>query len=163
MSKKPDLTRDQRLEIHTLRELKWTYPKIATHLDISIRQAEYAAKQPLTPKKKGRPPLLDTPKRKELVDFVISSIKTRQMPYPEIPRKLDWSVCGVTIKNALNKEGFHRCRIARVKPVLTEKNKKARLTWAREHLQWSKKQWDSVLWTDECYVYAQNSYQTWVT
>ena len=128
------MTRDQRLEIHTLRELKWTYPKIATHIGISTRQAEYAAKQPLTPKKKkGRPPLLDTPKQKELVDYVSSSSKTRRMPYPEIPRRLDWTVCGATIRNALNKEGFHR-RIARVKPVLTEENKKARLNWAREHL-----------------------------
>ena len=84
------------------------------------------------------------------------------MPYVQIPPRLNWDVSGTTVKNALEKEGFHR-RIARVKPVLTEENRKIRLKWAREHLNWTRAQWDSVLWTDECCVHARNNYRTWVT
>lgn len=38
---------------------------------------------------------------------------------------------------------------AKEKPLLTQKQKKKRLSWAKEHLNWTPRQWDSVIWSDE--------------
>lgn len=35
------------------------------------------------------------------------------------------------------------------KPLLTGKQKKKRLTWAKDHVNWSQDQWNSVLFSDE--------------
>ena len=35
------------------------------------------------------------------------------------------------------------------KPVITEKNRLARVRWAKEHQDWTPEQWGRVLWTDE--------------
>jgi len=35
------------------------------------------------------------------------------------------------------------------KPAMTTDHKKARLVWAKEKIQWEKKRWDGVLWSDE--------------
>ncbi|KAG1465276.1 hypothetical protein G6F56_004921 [Rhizopus delemar] len=35
------------------------------------------------------------------------------------------------------------------KPALTEENKKRRLRWAKERVNWTKEQWDGVVWSDE--------------
>ncbi|KAF2885436.1 hypothetical protein ILUMI_20716 [Ignelater luminosus] len=38
---------------------------------------------------------------------------------------------------------------AKEKPLLTNKQKKARLIWAKKHLNWTNQQWDSIIWSDE--------------
>lgn len=53
-----------------------------------------------------------------------------------------------TIRRKLNQHGFHG-RVARKKPLLTKKNKTARLNFAREHLEKPEAFWKSILWTDE--------------
>jgi transposase len=104
----PQTARDTQLKVKTLRELGWTYTKISKHLNITYCQVQLAATLPLTPKRKsGRPPLLDTSKRQELVSFVISSQEARQMPYLEIPISLEWEISEDTIRRALIKKGFH--------------------------------------------------------
>ena len=55
------------------------------------------------------------------------------------------------IKNTLYRLGFRR-RVARKKPPITETNRKKRLAWAQEHLDWSPEQWAKILWTDETWV-----------
>ena len=110
----------QRVQIHTLHDLGWTYARIATHLDLTKRQVQYLIHQPKTPKKRtGRPIKINTPKRKLLVDFILSSSSIRRMSCLEIPMALDWEVSENTVRNALRMEGFHR-RIARIKPFLSE-------------------------------------------
>ncbi len=53
--------------------------------------------------------------------------------------------------------------IARTKPPISECNRQLRLTWAREHLDWTKEQWNKILWTDETWVTGGRHTRTWVT
>ena len=74
----PNLSSDQRLQVRTLRDLEWAYQKIADHLNITLRQAQYAANNPGTPQKRaGRPPLLDTPRR--LLEIAASTVCLREL------------------------------------------------------------------------------------
>lgn len=65
------------------------------------------------------------------------------------------------IRLALRKEGFAR-RIARRKPLISEVNRLLRLQWALEHLNWTREQWNTILWSDETWVTGRKYTRTWV-
>lgn len=50
-------------------------------------------------------------------------------------------------------------RIAKKKPLLSKKNKRLRLTWARQHRDWSDYQWMQTFFSDETPVYLIQSNQ----
>jgi hypothetical protein len=49
-----------------------------------------------------------------------------------------------SIKRVLKRRGYSR-RIALREPPISEANRLIRLTWAHEHLHWSKEQWYEIL------------------
>ncbi|KAI0994178.1 hypothetical protein K3495_g14006 [Podosphaera aphanis] len=51
----------------------------------------------------------------------------------------------------MSRRGYAR-RIAASKPPLSAENKRKRLEFATEHLDWNKEDWMRVLWTDETWV-----------
>ncbi|KAF7643297.1 hypothetical protein LDENG_00242120, partial [Lucifuga dentata] len=61
------------------------------------------------------------------------------------------SVHDSTIRKRLGKNGIHG-RVPRRKPLLTKKNTKARLTFAKKHLDDPQDFWENILWTDETKV-----------
>ncbi|KAF1965969.1 hypothetical protein BU23DRAFT_335879 [Bimuria novae-zelandiae CBS 107.79] len=111
------LTRDQRLQIRTLRLAGHTYPFIANLLKVSERQVACAITSArVTPKKRtGRPPSLTNEQVDQLEEFVKSSREGRQV-----------------IRNALRSRRYTR-RVALAKPPLTKKNRQLRLAWAKAH------------------------------
>ncbi|GFV63391.1 transposable element Tc1 transposase [Trichonephila clavipes] len=58
------------------------------------------------------------------------------------------SVCPRTVRGRLLEIGLRGCK-ARPKPLLTEFQRKKRLTWAREHSLWTIKDWEKVIFSDE--------------
>ncbi|GFW37291.1 transposable element Tcb1 transposase [Trichonephila clavipes] len=53
-------------------------------------------------------------------------------------------VCPRTVRGRLLEIGLRGCK-ARPKPLLTEFQRKRRLTWAREHSLWTIKDWEKCL------------------
>ncbi|KAJ8375437.1 hypothetical protein SKAU_G00060170 [Synaphobranchus kaupii] len=43
----------------------------------------------------------------------------------------------------------YKCRIPRVKPLLNQRQRQKRLTWAKEKKNWTVAQWSKVLFSDE--------------
>jgi hypothetical protein len=64
------------------------------------------------------------------------------LEHPQSPISKD------TVRRRLKEEG-EVARRKLPKPRLTKKQMKARLAWAREHVQWTDEQWNRVLWSDE--------------
>ena len=157
-------TRDQRLRVQTLRDAGFTYQQINQELGYTHRAIQWACTHRTTPQKRrrGRKPIITTPSRKILVDFVCGSKENRQLPLLRIPSRLKWNVSEDTIRRALAKEGFKRC-VARRKPPLSETNRVDRLAWAHEHLHWTKEQWNCILWSDETWTYGVRHRRTFVT
>ncbi|GFX07413.1 transposable element Tc1 transposase [Trichonephila clavipes] len=58
------------------------------------------------------------------------------------------SVCPRTVRGRLLEIGLRGCK-ARPKPLLTEFQRKRRLTWAREHSLWTIKDWEKLIFSDE--------------
>ena len=74
-TKQTELSRDLRLKAITLHEIGWRYQAIAKHLNITIRQVQYACATRPTPQKRqcGRKPSLDNESSQILVNFVTAS------------------------------------------------------------------------------------------
>lgn len=156
--KKRELTRDQRLQIKAFRSLKMIYRDIVVHLRTmgvicTERQIQYAENSRPTPQKQrcGPTPMLNTPTRRRIADFITSSKKTRRMPYIQVNLELQLHASESIIRRAMKKEGIFR-RLARKKPPISEKNRLLRLAWAMEHVNWTRTQWNLILWTDETWV-----------
>lgn len=158
------LTRDERIQAQILHQAGHTYIQIAKQLDITVYHVQYACTHQATPQNhaRGRHLLLHTPDRKVLTDWVTTSKATRRTPYYKIPAILGWEISSKAIQNALEKEGFHR-RLGRRKPPISVKNRALRLAWAHEHLNWTRSQWDYILWTDETWIKDGKHTRTWVT
>ena len=52
------------------------------------------------------------------------------------------------MKRRLNSRGIFGRRPSK-KPLISKKNRKARLQFAREHRNWTIKDWSKILWSDE--------------
>ncbi|CAD6197481.1 unnamed protein product [Caenorhabditis auriculariae] len=53
-----------------------------------------------------------------------------------------------TVKRRLNAAGITGRRPVK-KPLISEKNRAARVKWAKEHLNWTRRDWNKILWSDE--------------
>jgi transposase len=133
-----DTTRDQRLQIQTLRTAGLTYSQIQGQLgDVTLHQIAYAVQHPVTPKKRsGRPSTLTPDEVAEIITWVCLNKKNRRLPWYQIPVVMGLDVSYYCVRNALRNAGFSR-RVARRKPPITERNRLARLQWAIEHLNWT--------------------------
>lgn len=67
-----------------------------------------------------------------------------------------------SIKRALKRRGYSR-RIALRKPPISEANRIIRLTWAHEHVHWTKEQWYEILWSDETWVTGGHHRKIYIT
>ena len=67
----------------------------------------------------------------------------------ELKNQTNVKVCSkINIQHRLKEKGLiwkKKCK----KPYVSEKNRKARLAFAREHAGWSLDQWKRVVWSDE--------------
>ncbi|CAD6197490.1 unnamed protein product [Caenorhabditis auriculariae] len=53
-----------------------------------------------------------------------------------------------TVKRRLKAAGIMRRRPVK-KPLISEKNRADRVKWAKEHLNWTRQDWNKILWSDE--------------
>lgn len=66
------------------------------------------------------------------------------MPYHKIVQELDLGVSSEALAHALRKRGYSCCKALR-KPSLSEENRRVRLIWALEHINWTPDQWNRIL------------------
>jgi transposase len=162
----PDYTRssrDQRLQVKTLRDAGFTQMSISKQLDISRDKVRYAIAHPATPSKRsGRPSPFTEEQLTEIIEWICALKQNRRTAYKKIPKILNLDVSFYAVQNALRRAGFARC-VARRKPSISERNRLARLKWAQEHIHWTPEQWRQILWTDEMWQNGSRHIKTWVT
>lgn len=134
------MSRKQRIKVHTLRSIGWKYHQITFHLSLTMRQVAFPATHPRTPRKcSGRPPKITKDMMKELIQFISASAHNRRMQYAKIPAVLGWDVTESAIRYALKKEGYSRCMALR-KPPISLVNQRTRLLRAQPHVTWTREQ-----------------------
>jgi Homeodomain-like domain len=69
-----DATRDERLQVQTLRDIGWSYSRICKQLNLTRHQIAYTATHRATPKKrKGRPPALNQEELNRIIEWICAS------------------------------------------------------------------------------------------
>jgi hypothetical protein len=92
LKKQFELTRDQRIQIIILRDIKWKYEQIAQYFDIIIRQIQYACIVNRSTFQKTRcdsKNVITNEARQILVDFVCASLKNTRISFHQIVWKFD--------------------------------------------------------------------------
>ncbi|KAF4975571.1 hypothetical protein FZEAL_7660 [Fusarium zealandicum] len=158
------ITRDQRIQIRTLRDANWTYQRIATHLKVTHRQVQYAVSARSTSPlpRSGRPAGLTPDQIQQLVEYVISSKEGRRMIFGKIPDKMGWDCSEYTVRYALRRAGFKKYPAVTRLPI-NDETQQLRLDFAYKHVNWTIDQWKNVLWSAEKWFAHGKPSRVWVT
>lgn len=115
-------SRDQRVAARTLRAQRYTYAQIASELGITQRQVQKACtdERPTPRKAPGRRQKLSKSELDGIIEFITSSTETRRMPYDKVIQRLQLPISVNTLRRALARRGYHRCKALR-KPPLSER------------------------------------------
>ncbi len=99
----------------------------------------------------GRPTKITPRAQRLLIQEVTKDPTTTSKELQASLASVKVSVHDSTIRKRLGKNGLHG-RVPRLKPLLEQKNIKARLSFARKHLDDPQDFWENTLWTDETKV-----------
>ncbi len=121
--------------------LQWTTVRAIIH---KWRKLGTAVNLP----RSGRPTKITPRAQRRLIQEVIKEPRTTSKELQASLASITVSVHDSTIRKRLGKNGIHG-KVPRQKPLLTKKNTKARLTFAKKYLDYPKDFWANILWTDE--------------
>ena len=93
----------------------------------------------------GRPKKISLKAARKLVREAKKNPKVTSTDFQSTLKDAGVEVSTPTIRRVLNRNGLHG-RVARKKPYLKTQHKKARLAYAREHLEKSEDFWNDVVW-----------------
>uniref|UniRef100_A0A8C5LMJ6 Transposase n=1 Tax=Leptobrachium leishanense TaxID=445787 RepID=A0A8C5LMJ6_9ANUR len=154
MVKSREWSRKTREEVITLHRKGNGYKKIAKMLNIPRETIGSIIRKF---KAKGTVETLPGRGRKKmLTSTAVRYLKRRVEKSPRVTAEelrkdlsdVGTEVSAQTIRRTLRNEGLH-ARTPRRTPLLSPKNKKSRLQYAKSHVDKPQKFWDSFLWTDE--------------
>ena len=156
-------TGKQRTTIKALkRHTSLTVKDIAAKLDLPYSTVWDITNEPMTPQRqRGRPPIVDTPLRCRIVNYVTASAEGRRADYTEVKAALGLPISISTIRRILDKEGFRR-RMALSKPFLTSGHLNDRMIFALMVRHW-RGEWRLVIFTDEAAFQNGGNVRRWVT
>jgi transposase len=99
--------------------------------------------------RKGRPRATSPREDRKIIQLATSDRRlTLHKLTKAIETDYDIDVSECTVNRRLHEANL-KGRRARKKPLLTKKNIKKRLKWAREHEGWTSLDWAKILWSDE--------------
>jgi transposase len=155
MAKGKYITPAQRYQVNLLRKQRLSLSAIASQLQLS-KTAVYQAMQHVNKFNSCMNNPRKSYKRKTSaqMDRIIHRIseanrrKTAVDIHSELQNHAGFAVSVSTVKRRLGEFGLHG-RVARKKPFISEKNRKARLKFAEEHVGWTQNEWNRVLFSDE--------------
>lgn len=155
MSKGRNITPEQRRQVQLLKRQGLTYRNISQQLGISLGACHKAMQHikiwKTTENIPRKPKVRKTDCRTDRIIHRLSEadrFKTAVDIHREIQLHLDDEISVRTVQRRLSEFGLLG-RVARHKPYISEKNRRARLQFAKDHLNWTEKQWSKVVFTDE--------------
>jgi hypothetical protein len=163
------ITRDQRIVIKTTLLFKVLYQQIQSTLNVIIRQIFYTRNAPITPQKDkcGTKPLIRTPQRNALQQWLQSSSSRTRLPWRNIPAvasELDLQ----EVREKVMKTTFHTLNYVR----RTFKKKgfsndprhmQARVEFARWEITWSRERLYDQIFSDEMWTMKRTHKSSYVT
>ncbi|KAK1780351.1 hypothetical protein QBC45DRAFT_305570, partial [Copromyces sp. CBS 386.78] len=163
----PQLSRDDRLQVQSLRNGSKTYAQISQQTGFTLRQVQFACINRLTPqKRKERKLLLRTPQKNELREWMRADRARKFISWSDLPLflPLHLSAGPGALSKALHSIVFQRkARKRRIRR--TNANKRERVEWCREiiRLRPRPEDWEDALVSDETWATNDPMWKQWVT
>ena len=135
--------------------------QIASRFDLSRATIQSTLRRDLSQqdgkssKRSGRPSIV-TPQTRRLI--LRNVRKDPKISKKELHSYIGTNLSMQTMHRILKTEGITKWR-AKKRPILTEEHAAARLAWALEHKDWTRKEWDIIMWSDECSVERGSGYR----
>lgn len=151
------LTLEQRIEAVIKKEQGYSYTDIAQQLGVSrLSIIRLVKKQRMTGSVKdvagrGRKRATTSRQDRQLVRACLSNRRLTSGQLRQQMAATGVHVSSRTVRNRL-KEACLVGRVAAKKPLLSQRNQKDRLDFARRHRHWTTEDWGRVLWSDETSV-----------
>lgn len=136
---------EKQRDIRNLRANGHTYKEICALLNCSQSSITNAMNKKTTVETRGRR-RATTAKIDRLIVRLSKSNPTWSAV--DIKRELGLSVCVHTVRKRLMENNLYG-RVSRKVPMLTKKNIRNRILFAKKHLHWPPEKWRNILWTDE--------------
>ncbi|KAI2666782.1 Transposable element Tc1 transposase [Labeo rohita] len=164
MGKTADLTAVQKAIIDTLKQEGKTQKEISERIGCS----QSAASRHLSGKSVGRKKCGRKRCTTRRGDRTLRKIVEKDRFQTLGDLRKQWTESGVetsraTVYRRVQEMGY-RCRIPQVKPLLNQKRRQKRLTWATEKQHWTVAQWSKVLFSDEskfCMSFGNQGARVW--
>jgi len=149
------LSHDDRVKVIILKEEGYSVEAIAKRVKCSHSAVSKTVKRHKETgsvddrPRSGRPRLSTLRDDRELLRI---SLRNRMFTSTQLKR--EWNETSLiscsarTVRRRLDENGLFG-RVARRKPLLTDRHRKIRLKWAKEHKNWSIEDWNRVIWSDE--------------
>jgi transposase len=153
------INNDVKNNIRSLAEKGWSLQKISVQLKIPRSTVAWHTKKMnfKSNDRGGRPKVLT--ERDEnfcLMQITTGKSKTVVQLKTELNRRFKISASTDTISRALKNKGL-KSGEKKKKPLLSQKNIKARLDFARSHQHWTNDDWERVIFSDETKINRFNS------
>jgi len=155
MPNRQELSIEKRTLIISLHKIGKSNREISSLIEIPRRTVDYHVNKYLATDscsnaiRTGRP-RKTTPSEDKYI--ALTSKRNRRLTAPDIAAQTnmwhDLALSTSTVQRRLREASLFG-RVAIKKPLLRQQNKRKRLQWARDHKNWSRQQWDTVLWSDE--------------
>ncbi|KAG1367473.1 hypothetical protein G6F61_012883 [Rhizopus arrhizus] len=108
--------------------------------------------QPARNDKGGRPKALTKREQQHLVRAITADgLENAVQAQQSLEQNLGKSVSVDTVRRTLKDAGLVSF-VKPKKPLINERNRKRRLQWARQHIDWTVNDWMNVIWSDETKV-----------
>lgn len=154
-SNKPRKELSQALRIQITTALDWGHSvrEICEKYSVSRSAVYYTKKRQLVRQnnaslpRSGRPKKLSDREERRLLRYIRLNPKAT---FKKISTDIQCPVGRTTIKSILKEYNIAHW-VAKKRPNLTPEVAAKRLAWAKDH-RWSHKQWEQVIWSDECSV-----------
>lgn len=157
MAKGRELTIEERARIKALHDAGWSYRKIASDLKCSLSTINYTLNKIKSTKSYANRPRTGRKRKLSKKDAHVLKLlslrdrkKSSKQQSDEINKALPQgtTIASSTTRRYLREEGLFG-RVAIKKPLLRRQNRIKRLRFAKQHKDWTKDDWNKVLWTDE--------------
>lgn len=149
------LTNDVKQNVINLLKKGASYQEISSGLGISIGSVHNISKKfNCRPQqvKNGRPAKMsEITKRLVIRNMAIGKWDNAVEASKKLAQEAGINVSSQTVRNLLKSEGF-RSRYKVKKPMISLKNRKKRMEFARNHQHWTPDDWHRVVWSDESKV-----------